>query len=266
MLGSILHRFGKVGAGDGVRGFEVGDGLGDFYDAVDDASGEVETSDCGREKLFLFWSEVDMSVYVCGGHISIGMERLVISITADLTLSRDDDIVGNLSGGRGVGVVFEYGVYVFSGDFEDDVDTIQEWSRDFGLVAAYLVMGAFAGFVAIAIESAGAGVHRAYEHKIGRILYGADGTRDGDGFVFDGLAEDFEHLAGELRKLIEKKYALVCQGHLTWCESGSSACDGYLGCGVVDGSHRALDDEWRVTVEFADDGVDLTDFEYFIKS
>lgn len=38
MLGSVLHRFGEMGAGDGVGGFEVGDGLGYFYNTVDDTS------------------------------------------------------------------------------------------------------------------------------------------------------------------------------------------------------------------------------------
>lgn len=199
--------------------------MGEFDDAVDDASGEMETSGRSGEKVFFFWSEVDMGVYVCGGHISIGMERFIIVVATHLTLSRDDDIISDLSRGRGVGIVFEDGIYVFSGDFEDDVNAIQKWSRDFGLVAADLMMGAGACFVTIAIESAGTGVHRPDKHKIRRILYGADGARDSDSFVFDGLAEDFEYLAGKLGKLIEKQYAFVSEGHLTWCESRSSTGD-----------------------------------------
>jgi hypothetical protein len=35
---SVLHRFGEVGFGDSVRGFEIGDGLGEFDDAMDDTA------------------------------------------------------------------------------------------------------------------------------------------------------------------------------------------------------------------------------------
>lgn len=125
-------------------------------------------------------------------------------VATHLTFSCDNDVIGNLSGGGCLGVVFENRVYVFSRNLEDNIDTIQEWSRDFGLIAADLVVGTCAGFVAITIESTGTGIHCAYEHKIGRILHGADGTRDSDSFVFDGLAKYFKYLTREFGKLIEK--------------------------------------------------------------
>jgi len=38
---------------------------------------------------------------------------------------------------------------------------------------------------------------------------------DGDGVVFEGLAQDFEDVAGELRQLVEKEQAVMGQRNLT---------------------------------------------------
>ncbi len=83
------------------------------------------------------------------------------------------------------------------------------------------------------------------------------GARDGDGVIFQGLAQDLEDVAGKLRQLVEKEQAVVGQRDLAGPGDDAAADQPGVGDGVVGRAEGALGDEARSGVEHAGDGVNL---------
>ena len=134
-------------------------------------------------------------------------------------------------------------VDVFSRDLEYHIDTIQEGSGDFALVAFDLIEATGTGMLGVVIVAAGTGIHRGDKHKIRRILDGPRDTRDIDDLVFDGLSEDFEGLSRELGEFIEEEDAFVCQTHFSGCQCPASADDRDPAGGMMDLTKWPTDDE-----------------------
>ena len=86
-----------------------------------------------------------------------------------------------------------------------DIDAVEQRAGDFGALALNLQRRAGAFFLWISQEAAHAGIHRGDEHKICRVVDRAHGAGDRDVAVFQRLAHNFEHVAPELRQLVEKE-------------------------------------------------------------
>ena len=92
------------------------------------------------------------------------------------------------------------------------------------------------------------------------------GAGDGDHAVLEGLAEDFEDVAGELGELVEEEEAVVGEGDFAGARDHASADEAGVGYGVVGGAEGAVGDEAFVAVEDAGDGVDLGGLEGFFEA
>lgn len=69
---AILDGFGDVGDGEVLGGFEVGDGAGDFEDAVVGAGGESLLEHGAFEEFFGVGRELAVSANLAGGHLGVG--------------------------------------------------------------------------------------------------------------------------------------------------------------------------------------------------
>ncbi len=95
------------------------------------------------------------------------------------------------------------------GDFDVDVDAVEQRAGNFRDVTLDLHRRAVAFARGIAEESAGARVHRGGEHEARRKIHGKRGAGDRDAAVFERLAHDFQHVALKFRQLVEKQNAVV---------------------------------------------------------
>lgn len=95
----------------------------------------------------------------------------------------------------------------YAADVNNQVDAVHERARQALLIGNDLSAGAATLFTAIAVEAAGAGVHRGDHHEVGGIRAMACDAADGDVFVLEGLAQRLEGGARVFRKLIEKEDA-----------------------------------------------------------
>ena len=90
------------------------------------------------------------------------------------------------------------------------------------------------------VIAAGAGVHARHEHEARRIFHGIFRSGDGDGAVFDRLAEHFEHLPGKFRELVEEKDTVVGERNLAGHRAYASSYERHGGDGVVGGAEGAF--------------------------
>src|SRR5207253_2377406 len=108
------------------------------------------------------------------------------------------------------------------------------------------------------------GVHGGDEHEVGGVGDGALGARDGDYFVFEGLAQDFEDVLAEFGQFVEEEDAPVGEADFAGARHAASADKTRVADGVVRGAKRALQDEWHVRGEHAADAVYLGDVKRFL--
>ena len=69
--------------------------------------------------------------------------------------------------------------------------------------------------------------------------------------VFEGLAQHFERGFAELRELVGKEYAVVCERYFARLRVHSAAHERDFGDGVVRSTERTLRDERRAAPQFA---------------
>lgn len=93
------------------------------------------------------------------------------------------------------------------------------------------------------VVATGAGVHRCYEHEGAGEGEVVAGTGDGDGAVFERLAQGFEHGTAELWKLVEEENAVVCQADFAWHKGVAATDKCHVGNGVVGRTEGTLADE-----------------------
>ena len=181
----------NVGRLDGVGGGEVGDGAGDFEDAVEGAGGKVELGHChldegaglGRELLLAALADLAGAECGVGGSRGVGRARLAV-VARDLVVPGARDAVADGARGLGVGERGEL-VVVDARDFGKQVDAVQERAGDAALVAQHGALGAGAGGDGVAVVAAGAGVHGGNEHEVGGVGDGAVDAGDGDDAVLE---------------------------------------------------------------------------------
>ena len=182
-----------------------------------------------------------------------------------LELAGGEDAGADLGGAFGGGVAAELFV-LHGGDFDVDVDAVEERAADFGDVALDHGRGAHALAGLVVEVAAGAGVHGGGEHEAGGEAERHGGAGDGDDAVLEGLAEDFEDVAGELGELVEKEEAVVGEGDFAGAGDHAAADEAGVGDGVVGRAEGAMGDEAVVAVEDAGDGVDLGGLEGFFEA
>lgn len=163
-----------------------------------------------------------------GGHLGVGFG---FAEACGLAFSGLEDALADFGGWRPGGSGGEL-LGFESGDGDVEVDPVEEGAGDFRGVAEAGVGADALGFV-VSFVSAGAGVHGSDEDAIGGEGEGFFDSGDGDDAVFEGLAEGFEDVSGELGHFVEEEDAVVGEGDFSGLGGFSSADDGGVGSRVV---------------------------------
>jgi hypothetical protein len=98
---------------------------------------------------------------------------------------------------------------VHGGNVDVNVDTVHERAGNFGDVTLDHRSGALAVAGTVVVKAAGTGFHGHSQHEARREREGHGGSGNADGAVFEGLAENFEHVTVEFGEFIEKEQAVV---------------------------------------------------------
>ena len=113
----------------------------------------------------------------------------------------------------------------------------------FGDVALNHGRGAHALARLVVEVAAGAGVHGGGEHEARGEAERHGGACDGDGVVFERLAEDFEDVAGKFGEFVEEENAVVRHGDFAGARDDAAADETCVGDGVMRRAEWALGDE-----------------------
>ena len=150
---AVLDGFGKVLGGDGGGFIEVGDGAGNFEDAVVGAGGEAHASDGHFEGALAGIVESADFADVAGGHAGV-VESAGALYGAGLF-----DAGANLGRRLGGGIAAQF-LEGDGWDFDVDIDAVQEGAADLAEIVLDLARGAAALAGGIAIEAALMWLHR----------------------------------------------------------------------------------------------------------
>ena len=150
----------------------------------------------------------------------------------DCCRSRTADAIADRGGaflraGAGDVAVFD------GGNFDVEVDAIEERAGDALAITLHLERTAAAFAFQIAEVAARTGIHRGHEHELGWEGYAAGCARDRDFAVFQGLPHHFERGAFELGKLVEKEDAVMREADFARRGDGGAAQQANIGNGVV---------------------------------
>ena len=215
--------------------FEVGDGAGDFEDAVVGAGAHVHAF----HGVFQFFQAVGVGLGVFveqgWGHLGITMDARFVLEAALLQHPRGDDALAD--GGRG----FAWGlaghlptasvgcasaihkrvwdcarlaqqlVEIDGLDLDLQVDAVEQRARNFAHVVGALVLVADAFFLGVPIVPARARIHARHEHKRRGILRRIFCPTDTDNPVLQRLAHHFQNGAIELRQFIQAEELVPLQ-------------------------------------------------------
>ena len=119
--------------------------------------------------------------------------------------------------------------------FDVDIDAVEQRARDAGPVAPDRRRRTRAFVLRIGEVAAGAGIHGGDEHEAGRVGQRDQGAGQGDGVVFEGLAQGFDDVGFEFGQLIEEEHAVVGQGDFAGARVGTAADEAGIGYGVLCG-------------------------------
>lgn len=223
---AVLNGFGKVGAGDLGLVFEIGDGLGDFEEAVEYARGEVELVGGGLHEGFAFIIHLDEFFEFSGGHFGVGF---ALPEAFGLAIAGGKDTFAELSGGSAGGDGGEF--FGFEArDVDVEVDAVEEGAGNFCAVFEALGSADAVGF-RVSLESARAGVHGTDEHCGGGESESGLDSGNGDDVVFERLAQGFEDISAKFGHFIEEEDSVVGERDFARFGSFAAADD----CGVAGG-------------------------------
>ena len=137
-------------------------------------------------------------------------------IGAALALLLDFTGLGDPLGGAGAAVAghwrrIERGR--LAGDRQVQIDAVEQRAGEFVAVALDHIGRAGTAAAGLAEITAGTGIHRCDQLEARRKSYAVAGSRNHNVPGFQGLAQDLQNLAIELRKLVQKQYTVMGQGN-----------------------------------------------------
>jgi hypothetical protein len=152
------------------------------------------------------------------------------------------------------------------GDFNMDVDAIEQRTADLAYIALDHRWSAHALAGLVVEIAAGTGVHGGREHEAGRKGEGHGGARDGHHAVLEGLTKDLKDVAGEFGKLVEEEQTVVGERDFAGARDHAATDEAGVGDGVVWGSEGSVGNETLVAIEDAGNRVNLGGFQSLFKA
>ncbi len=189
-LEPVLHRFGEVGGGDVVSALEVGDGAGEFDEAIVGAGGETHGRDGLPQKVFAGLVEGAELAEEGAIHLGIGENTLSFK-TFPL------DIAGALDAGADVETFLGIarGFELVEGDARNldvEVDSVHDGTGDARFVATRFAGRAGAEALGVAQVPTGAGIHGGDQDEARGKVKRSFGAGDGDVAILEGLPQIFQ--------------------------------------------------------------------------
>lgn len=109
------------------------------------------------------------------------------------------------------------------GDVDDEIDAVEDGSRELMAVGLDLIGGAGTGVGRITEMAAGAGIHSGNKHKISGVGGMTAGAGNRDGFVLEGTAKGLKDRAGEFGKLVQEENTMMGERNFTRSGGGATA-------------------------------------------
>lgn len=184
---------------------EIGDGAGDFEDAMPGAGREVELSGCLFEQLSA--DGIGRAARVDFGGAQAGIH---LALARKLAGAGGFDAIAHAGRTFTVGLA-DQGVGRQGWHLDEQVDTIEKRAGELAAIAGDLVRRAAAFSVRVAVMAARTGIHRGNQLEFGREFRLAGGPGDVNAAGFERLAQGFEHFAIEFRQFVQKEDSLVSQ-------------------------------------------------------
>jgi hypothetical protein len=223
-----------VGRLDTIALLQIGDGARHLENAVVGAGRQTQMVDRPLQEFFALLVDRTVAADVAGGHMGVAEQLGMAFEAGQLSLTGSVDPFA-YRGGRLAGRLAHQVVEGDSGDLHVEIDPVEEGAGDTRPVALDRQRRAGAFVMGIAQIAAGTGIHGGDEHELGRIGEGDGRPGDGDGVVFERLAQRFDDMVAELGEFVEKEDAVVGQGDLTGAGIGAPADEPGVGDGVLMG-------------------------------
>lgn len=228
---AILDGFFDVMRLDASGLFEIGDGAGDADDLIMGSCREPQFGDRGAHALGLNGTEWAILPQFSTAHVRVG-QGLGVGEALALKFSGGGDLLADLGAAGPWGPVGEF-FERDGGDFDVDIDSIEQGAADTGHVAFDLRGRAIAAASWIGTVSAWAGIEGGDEHEGGGKGRAAHGARDGDYAIFERLSHDFERLAIELGEFVEEEDSVVGEGDFARSRRAAATDEACVADGVV---------------------------------
>src|SRR5574344_1415834 len=121
-----------------------------------------------------------------------------------------------------------------------NIDTVEQRTGNLAQIALHCPWRTSTSPRGMVVIATRARIHGSHQHEAGRITNRHFRTGNGDGTVFQRLAENLQHLPTEFRQLIEKQHSIVRQRNLARLGVGASANQRHIRNGMVRRTERAL--------------------------
>ena len=260
-----MDGFADVVRGDAVAGCQIGDGAGDFENAVVGTGAEVEILHGMAEHFEGGVVEGAEFFDLAVRHPGIGGGFSLTGEPVFLDTTRLKNAIEDFCGRLGRAATREL-LECHGRRFDMDVDAVEERAGDAVAITLDLNAGATALALRITVKSARAGVHRGNENEFGGECHGSGSTGNGHLAVLDRLAHDLKRGAFEFRQFIEEEDAVVGDTDLTRRGIGRSAEETDIADGMMRRAEGAFRNEGIRLIEQATNAMNLGGFNRLIES
>lgn len=251
-----------AGRDPGLSG-QIGDRSGYFDDAVVSPGRKVHAFHGTAQHGFRFGRQRTECADLLASHRGVAMNRQSGESGLLCRPGRDDpepDRCAALLGSLAVefGKAERRNVHV-------QVDPVEHRTRDTVHVLVHGALRADAFPRRVPVISARAGIHRGYEHEVGRIFDRVFRPRYGHASFLHRLAQRFDQRAAELGQLVEKQNSVMREGYLSRLGRASAADQRDARGQVVRGSERALSDQSAACSDASGHRVDFRRLERLVE-
>ena len=166
---AVADGFHDVVLADLDAAVEVGDGAGDFQDAVVSAGAHVHLSDGFAEFFHSFGIGFGVFVQQGGGHLGVAVHAWVVLESQTLDGARFDDSLTD----RRTWLAWLLARHLLEVDrlnLHLQVNSIQQWTTNLAHILMPLMRRAYALLGGVSIVTTRARIHRSHKHKRGRVV------------------------------------------------------------------------------------------------